>query len=171
MSFLFIAVTLSDPLELANKFLSIHVLSWVTLVWIFPYVKRAFPRTKIHSIYIYTRAKERGHNKHDGMTIQSILINGHSYSVRKLTGIKNCFLSACMPFIHDDNTRDENYNCKKSYKLTGKTTVKHLFFAWPYFRETMPLDRFARLYIRVLSKLLIKCIHYKLFARTLFSRL
>ena len=73
-------------------------------------------------VFIYIlELKKRGHNKHDGMTIQSILINGHGYSVRKLTGIKNCFLNACMPFIHDDNTRDENYNCKKSYKLTGKT--------------------------------------------------
>ena len=30
-------------------------------------------------------------------------------------------------------------------------TVQHLFFAWPYFREATTLDRFARLYIPVLS--------------------
>ena len=35
------------------------------------------------------------------------------------------------------------------------STVKHLFFAWPYFRELMTLDLFTRLYFRDYSFLVL----------------
>ena len=55
---------------------------------------------------------------------------------------------------------------KKPYRLI---TVKHLIFAWPYFREAITHDLFTRLYIRDLPYLLLLSLHKELLARTLFS--
>ena len=44
---------------------------------------------------------------------------------------------------------EHNKKCTK-YSIIETTTVKHLFFVWPYFREVTNLERFARLDIRVL---------------------
>ena len=49
-------------------------------------------------------------------------------------------------------------------------TVKHLSFAWPYFREATNLDIFTRLYFSDLSYFVLWSKHNKLLARTLFSR-
>ena len=52
-----------------------------------------------------------------------------------------------------------------------KTTVKHLLFVWPYFREVISLDLFTRHYFRDSSYILLYSLHQKLLARTLFLRL
>ena len=50
-------------------------------------------------------------------------------------------------------------------------TVKHLLFAWPYFREAITHYLFTRPYFRDLRNLLPKSLDNELLARTLFSRL
>ena len=60
-----------------------------------------------------------------------------------------------------------NLNKRTMYYLI---TVKHLYFAWPYFRESIALVIFTRLYFRDLSKLLLSSIHYNILSRTLFLR-
>ena len=55
--------------------------------------------------------------------------------------------------------------------MENVTTVKHLLFPWPYFREAVTHDLFTRLNIRDLPYLLLLSLHKELLVRTLFSRL
>ena len=46
-----------------------------------------------------------------------------------------------------------------NYRHCDTSTVKHLLFAWPYFREVISLDLFTRLYFRDSSYILLYYLH------------